>query len=180
MRARRGLVLAALAVLLLAALAALLLAARPRPAPPADLARSFADAVSLLNRRQYGAAAVEWHKVLRLAPQLPEAHVNMGFTMIGLARYAVARDFFGVALELNKNQNNAYFGLALALDGLGDRAGALGAMRTYVHRSRGADPYRRRAEAAIWEWQAAQAGAAAIPENGNRGPRTPIAGNTAD
>lgn len=176
MRARRALALAALAALLLAAPAALLPAARPAPA---GLARSFADAVRLLDRRDYGAAALAWHKVLQRAPQLPEAHVNMGFTMIGLERYALARDFFGVALELNKNQNNAYFGLALALDGLGERAGALGAMRTYVHRSRGDDPYRRRAEAAIWEWQAAPAGGP-IPESGNGGRDAPIVGKAAD
>lgn len=180
MRARRALLLALLALLLLAALAALVPAARPRPAPQAELARRFADAVTLLNRREYGAAALAWNQVLQLAPRLPEARVNMGFAMIGLERYALARDAFGMALELNRNQVNAYFGLALALDGLGDHAGALGAMRTYVHRSRGDDPYRRRAEAAIWEWEAARAPAGIIPDNENRAGHSPIPGKAPD
>jgi tetratricopeptide (TPR) repeat protein len=140
-----------------------------------EIARRFGHGVALLNARQYQEAASEWHRVLELAPQLPEAHVNMGFCMIGLERFAMARDFFGVAIDLNKQQHNAYFGLAVALEGLGDRAGALGAMRSYVHLSKGEDRYRRKAEAAIWTWEserAAQAGGAGqaqskpIPENG--------------
>jgi tetratricopeptide (TPR) repeat protein len=142
-----------------------------------EIASRFARGVALLNARQYQEAASEWHRVLELAPQLPEAHVNMGFTMIGLQRHAIARDFFGVAIDLNKQQLNAYFGLAVALDGLGDRAGALGAMRSYVHLSKGEDRYRPKAQAAIRAWEAelaatragaaVQAGGGPIPETGN-------------
>ncbi len=122
--------------------------------------------MQLLNHRQYEPAAAAWHKVLALAPRLPEAHVNMGFTMIGLQRYPMARDFFASAIELNSGQTNAYFGLALAQDALGDRPGALGAMRSYVHLARADDPFRRRANAAIWEWETERA--AQITEIGNQ------------
>lgn len=135
----------------------------PQPQPAAqeaagraaEVARRFSDGTALLNARHYRQAAAELHRVLELAPRLADAHVNMGYAMIGLERHAVARDFFGSAIDLNRNQRNAYYGLALALEGLGDLEGALGAMRSYVHLARGEDPYLRRARAAIWEWEAA-------------------------
>jgi len=117
-----------------------------------SLADSQSAGTALLNARHYRQAAAELHRVLELAPRLADAHVNMGYAMIGLERHAVARDFFGSAIDLNRNQRNAYFGLALALEGLGDLEGALGAMRSYVHLARGEDPYLRRGRAAIWEW----------------------------
>lgn len=142
-----------------------------------EVAQRFAQGAALLNARRYQEAAAQLHRVLELAPQLPEAHVNMGFAMLGLQRYGVARDFFGVAIDLQRNQNNAYFGLALALEGLRDLPGALGAMRSYVHLSPADDPYRRKANAALGEWSAALARARAgsgaervampIPRTGN-------------
>ena len=35
--------------------------------------------------------------------------------------------------------------------------GAVGAMRTYVHLTKPNDPYLRKAQAALWEWEAALA-----------------------
>lgn len=119
-----------------------------------ELDRRFAQGVTLLNSRQYEAAASELHRVLELAPKMPEAHVNMGYAMIGVQRYPMARDFFTSAIELNTLQLNAYYGLALALEGLKDMPGALGAMRSYVHLSKPDDPYLVKANAAIWEWEA--------------------------
>lgn len=144
-----------------------------------EVAQRFAEGAALLNARQYEAAASQLYRVLELAPQLPEAHVNMGFAMIGLARPGAAKDFFSVAIELNRNQNNAYFGLALALAGLRDLPGALGAMRSYVHLSKSDDAYRRQAGAAIREWEAAlgqrsERLAMPLPENGNKPLAYPI------
>ena len=127
--------------------------------------------VTLLNAKQFEAAASELHRVLELAPQMPEAHVNMGFAMIGVQRYAMARDFFNVAIDLNKHQLNAYYGLAVALEGLRDLPGALGAMRSYVHLSKADDVYQRKANAAIWEWEAELQKA-----QGNNGEKSAIAG----
>ena len=118
-----------------------------------EIDRRFSLGAALLNAKQYDAAARELHRVLELAPQMPEAHANMGFAMIGLQRYDLARDFFDGAIALRRDQLNAYFGLAVALEGLHDLPGALGAMRTYVHLSNADDPYVRKANAAIWEWE---------------------------
>ncbi len=147
-----------------------------------EVQRRCTEGVALLNAKQYEAAASELHRVLALAPKMPEAHVNMGFAMIGLQQYAMARDFFDAAIELRTTQMNAYYGLAVALEGLGDLPGALGAMRTYVHRGQADDPFLRKANAAIWEWEDQIAKSrinnppqtAAIPENGKGGIRYPI------
>lgn len=147
-----------------------------------EVAREFAEGVRLLAAKDYQAAASALHRVLELAPKMPEAHVNMGFAMIGLQKYEIARDFFEAAVALRTTQMNAYYGLAVALEGIGDTEGALGAMRTYVHRTDPGDPFVRKANAAIWEWEAALAKnrasqtppTAAIPENGKAGIRYPI------
>lgn len=146
-----------------------------------EIDREFADGVRLLNARQYQAAASALHRVLELAPQMPEAHVNMGFAMIGLDKPALARDFFEAAISLRTTQMNAYYGLAIALEATGDVEGAMGAMRTYVHRSQADDPFVRKANAAIWEWEeqiakkrSSTPQTSAIPESGKSGIRYPI------
>lgn len=120
----------------------------------AEIKLRFEQGVAMLNAREYEHALTAFHRVLQLAPNLTEAHVNTGFALIGLKRYAIARDFFESAIELRKDQVNAYYGLAVALEGLNDIPGALGAMRTYVHLAPAGDAYLKRAEAAVWEWEA--------------------------
>ncbi|MCB1917526.1 MAG: tetratricopeptide repeat protein [Rhodocyclaceae bacterium] len=119
-----------------------------------ELEQRFRQGVVMLHARRFDEAAQAFHRVLQLAPRLPEAHVNMGFSLVGLAQWPAAHDFFATAIELNPEQANAYYGLAVALEGLEDLPGAIGAMRTYIHRSAAEDPYRRKAESAIWEWRA--------------------------
>ncbi|MHB8166875.1 MAG: tetratricopeptide repeat protein [Sulfuricella sp.] len=120
-----------------------------------EIDRQFAEGVAQLNAKQYDAAASSFHRVLELAPEMPEAHVNMGYAMIGLKRYDIARDFFEAATNIRPAQINAYYGLAEALEGLNDLEGALGAMRSYIHRSRPDDPYIIKARSAVWEWETA-------------------------
>jgi tetratricopeptide (TPR) repeat protein len=119
----------------------------------AEVDRRFAKGVALLTAQQYELAASEFHRVLELAPQMPEAHVNMGFAMIGEQRFAISKDFFEVAIDLNKNQNNAYYGLAEALEGLRDFPGAIGAMRTYLHLNKVDNAYTVKASASIRKWE---------------------------
>jgi cytochrome c oxidase subunit 1 len=119
----------------------------------AEIRVRFEQAVLMLHAKQYEHAATALHRVLELDPGIPEAHANMGFAMIGLQRYAVARDFFLSATELQPMQANAYYGLAEALEALGDIPGALGAMRTYLHLAPADDAFRRKAQSAIWEWE---------------------------
>lgn len=107
----------------------------------------------MLQMRQYDYALTAFHQVLKLAPELPEAHVNMGFALIGLERWRDAVSFFETAIELRRDQMNAYYGLAIALQAQGDLPGAIGAMQTYVHRAKQDDPFRDSAEAALARWR---------------------------
>ena len=132
-------------------------------APHADeVKRRFNQAVVMLHARQYEHAATALHRVLVLAPQMPEAHVNMGFALLGLKRVNEARDFFEGATALKPDQANAYYGLALAYEASGDVAMATGAMRSYLHLARDERAeHLSRARAALWEWDATRSGAAA-------------------
>jgi tetratricopeptide (TPR) repeat protein len=125
------------------------------------MARRFRQGVLMLHAREYEHAAVAFQQVLDLQPRLPEAQVNMGFALLGLGRVDLARDFFRVALDLRPTQRNAYYGLAESLEALGDRPGAIGAMRTFVHLSPADAPFVRKARSALWEWQPARGRAAA-------------------
>ena len=127
------------------------------PAAPAagnELQQRFDTAAELLRTRQYAAAVAALHRVIEVAPQLPEAHVNLGYALLGLQRPALARRAFDRAAALRPQQANAYYGLALASEAEGDLAMALGAMRSYVHLAREEDEaHLRRARAALWEWE---------------------------
>lgn len=141
--------------------------ASPQPADVESLHRAevtqrFNQAVLMLHAHQYEHAATALQRVLALAPQLPEAHVNMGYAMLGLKRPESARGHFDRATALKPDQANAYYGLALAWDATGDRAMATGAMRSYLHLARQESPeHLARARAALWEWDAARRPAAA-------------------
>ena len=129
-------------------------ASAPRPHED-EIRRRFQQGVVMLHAKDYDHAITAFHQVLKFAPDMPEAHVNMGYALVGLGHFAQARDFFESATALRPQQVNAYYGLAVALEGLGDKRGAIGAMRTYVHLSAKDDPYRRKGEAALWEWETA-------------------------
>lgn len=131
-----------------------------------EISERFTQGTAMLHAKRYDHALTAFHRVLELDPALPEAHVNAGFALLGLGRHEAARGFFAAAIELRPSQVNAYYGLALALAKLDDPAGARGAMRTYVHLAPRDDPYRRKAEAALWEWEASKE--AALPQ-GRRG-----------
>jgi len=119
----------------------------------AELKQRFEQAVVMLHAKQYEHAVTALHRVLELAPRLPEAHVNMGFALIGLQQHEAARGFFEAAIDLHPQQANAYYGLALVAEQQQDWEVALGAMRTYLHFAPPSDPHASRARAALWEWQ---------------------------
>lgn len=119
-----------------------------------ELRQRFEQATVMLHARQYEHALTALHRVLELAPRMPEAHVNMGFALIGLRKHEAARGFFAAATELNPRQANAYYGMAIADEARGDYEAALGGMRTYLHLSPpGDEAHAARARAAIWEWE---------------------------
>jgi tetratricopeptide (TPR) repeat protein len=133
---------------------AALQAAPATPRGDTRLRSQFDTAVLLLHARQFEPAAAGFARVLELAPRLPEAHVNLGFAQLGQQRPGPARTTFENAVGLNPAQANAYYGLAMAHEGLGDLELALGAMRTYLHLARAEnESHLRRARAAIWEWE---------------------------
>ncbi len=118
------------------------------------LRAQFDQAAVLLQARRHGEALTVLHRVLQLQPRLPEAHVNLGYALLGLQRAAAARQAFRTAIDLRPQQANAYYGLAIAEEQAGDLPAALGAMRSYLHLSRTDDAHRARARAALWEWEA--------------------------
>lgn len=118
----------------------------------AEIDLRFQQGVVMLHAKRYDEAVTAFHRVLALSPRLVDAHVNMGYALLGLRRDGAARDFFMTAIDLRPYQGNAYWGLATALENLGDIPGALGAMRTYIHLAPADDPFVRRARAALWEW----------------------------
>lgn len=166
---RRAAALLTLAVVLMGGLWLDQRGAAPPPEPAAarmphqsEVTRRFNQAVVMLHAKQYEHAVTALQRVLALAPQLPEAHVNMGYALLGLKRPELARRFFDTATGLKPDQANAYYGLALAWEAQGDRAMATGAMRSYLHLARAESPeHLARARAALWEWQASRGDAAA-------------------
>lgn len=120
----------------------------------AEVDRRFKEGVRMLQAKQYQPALAAFHRVLELAPEMPEAHVNTGFALLGMGDFKGAADFFDGATTLNPNQLNAYYGLGEALVGLGNLQGALQAMEAYVHLAPPSDPFRRKAESAAWEIRA--------------------------
>ena len=131
-----------------------------------EIKQRFDQGVVMLHAKQYEHALTAFHRVLELSPEMPEAHVNTGYALLGLKKYEAARDFFESATALRPNQVNAYYGMAVALEALGDKPGAIGAMRTYVHLSKPEDPYVRKAQAALWEWETAAEAERKAPAKG--------------
>lgn len=114
----------------------------------------FQQAVTMLHAKRYEYAVTALERIIKIRPDMPEAHVNMGYALLGLKQYKAAYDSFDSATVLRPMQANAYYGMAEALYELGDLEGAMGAMRSYIHLSAPDDPYVRRARAALWEWEA--------------------------
>lgn len=113
----------------------------------------FRQGVAMLHARQYDHALTAFYRVLQLAPDMPETHANIGFALLGKQQFDAAAESFDRATTLRPDQLNGYYGMAVALEGLGQQRAAVEAMRAYLHRAPADDPYRAKAEAAVWEWQ---------------------------
>lgn len=132
-----------------------------------ELRSRFDQAVVMLHARQYEHAATALYRVLELSPAMPEAHINLGYAMLGLKRGDAARGYFLAAIDLRPGLANAYYGLAMAEEQRADLPAALGGMRSYLHLARADAAHNVRARAAIWEWEEAlgrhPSGAASAP-----------------
>ena len=130
-----------------------------------EFASIFQTAVAQMEARDYEKALASWHRALLLDDGIVEVKVNMGFTLFELGNHIQARDFFIAALEQNAYQANAYYGLAIVSEKMGDLEGALGAMRSFIHLAGDEqdEKFIRRARSALWEWETALAERAGEP-----------------
>ncbi|MBF0142292.1 MAG: hypothetical protein HQL59_02380 [Magnetococcales bacterium] len=113
----------------------------------------FEQGAAMLHTRQYEYAAVAFHWVLQQEPKIPEAHVNMGFALLGLGQQERAKAFFNSALALRATQANAYYGLALAEEADGNLPEARAAMRVFLHLTPPESPHGERARQYLAQWE---------------------------
>jgi len=116
--------------------------------------QSFQQGVAMLQAGQYDYAVTSLHEVLAIYPALPEAHVNMGYALLGAGEAGAAADFFNSATDLRPSLHNAYYGLALAERDNGNDRAALAAMQAYAHLAGQDERHLPRAKEIIWELQA--------------------------
>jgi tetratricopeptide (TPR) repeat protein len=120
-----------------------------------ELDQIFTTAVGHMQQGEYELAVNLWHQIMLINPAIPEVKVNMGFSLFELGRFETARDFFISAMQQNDFQTNAYYGLAITSEKMGDLEGALGAMKSYIHLAQNEEdqPFIRKARSALWEWE---------------------------
>jgi tetratricopeptide (TPR) repeat protein len=128
-----------------------------------ELDRLFTRAVQHMQRGEHEQALSLWHRLLLINPGIPEIKVNMGYSLYEMGRFSAARDSFISAMDQNAFQANAYYGLAITSERMGDLDGALGAMRSYIHLAGNGENQRfvRKARSALWEWESQLAAKAA-------------------
>lgn len=120
-----------------------------------ELAARFEQGVAMLQLGEYEHAVTAFHRVLVLAPGLPEAHLNMGFALYELKDYQGAQRFFEGAKALAPDFLNVEYGLALSLFAQGKTIEAVHHMATYLSGLKQDDPFRRAAEEKMKQMQAA-------------------------
>lgn len=145
----------------------------PQSAAEQQVMERFQQAIALLHAKRYDYAITALDSVLSIAPDMPEAYVNMGYAFLGLEEFGPARGAFEKALELKLDQVNAYYGLAIAFEGQGEFEAALGAMRSYIHLSPPDDPHLAKARSALWEWEAQLGRIEGVTVAGDDEPRPP-------
>lgn len=119
---------------------------------------AFDQGVMMLHAKEYELAITAFHKVIGLAPEMPEAYNNIGYALLGMQAYQPAQDFFNSALELDQDLVSAYFGLAITYAEQKNYPLAIGAMETYRHRTTDEDPYLQKAYDYLQVWRDAGRG----------------------
>jgi tetratricopeptide (TPR) repeat protein len=125
------------------------LAGHAAQASQSELAQRFGQGVAMMQMGQFEHALTAFHRVLVLEPKLPEAHVNIGFALYELRRYAEAQRFFEGAIALAPKQANGHYGFALARLAQGDPLAAEPAMRRYLELAPDTDGFRPVAESRL-------------------------------
>ena len=120
---------------------------------PTGFSEAFAAGIAFLRQGDAHSAVQAFETARKANPHVPEVYANLGFAYLELNQPAASRAVFEQASAIAPMQVNVYFGLAEALEALGDVEGAMGAMRTYLHLAPADDPFRPRAMSALWEWE---------------------------
>lgn len=113
---------------------------------------AYQHGLAAFRRGDAHAAAMAFETAAQLDPGAADARVNLGFALFELGSLKAARENFEAALTINPQQYNAYYGIAEALEAEGAIEQAAGAMNTFLYYVKPDDPFRRKAEAALWEW----------------------------
>jgi tetratricopeptide (TPR) repeat protein len=88
----------------------------PIPPPPSDEgAALFARALDLQHSGHFAAAIALYEKILALAPELAEAHNNLGVGLAKLGRFAEAEAAYRRAIAIKADYPQACFNLGIAL-----------------------------------------------------------------
>ncbi len=116
------------------------------------VATRFREAVNLQHAGHPARALPIWEEVVDLAPTLPEARVNLGFTLLDLDRPRAAESAFRQAIGLRPGQANAHYGLALALAAQARFTEAQAAMRSFLRHTGPGDPWLARAHKLLEQW----------------------------
>lgn len=111
-----------------------------------EIAARFEQGVAMLQLGEYEHAVTAFHRVLVLAPGLPEAHLNMGFALYELRDYQGAQRVFEGAKALAPDFLNVEYGLAVSLFAQGKTIEAVHHMATYLGSLKKDDPFRKVAE----------------------------------
>ncbi len=88
-------------------------------APAAEYARHMDRATEAMDQRRYETAALEWGKALRLVPEEPRVHNNLGVTLVHTGKLDEAIAHYREALVLNPKYAEACNNLGEALAGKG-------------------------------------------------------------
>lgn len=113
----------------------------------------FEHGANLLRQGELVRARQALEMLIKIAPKLPQAYVNLGFVLYEQGSAEAALRAFNHAAELNAYQSNAYYGAALAYERLQDIEAAMGQMRSFIHLSQPDNRFLAKARAALWEWE---------------------------
>ncbi|MFQ5563394.1 MAG: redoxin domain-containing protein [Parvularculaceae bacterium] len=125
---------------------------QPEASASAAFVDAFREGIKAFQHGDAHAAMVAFERATKLDPSSADAFANLGFALLEMEAWDEAESSFDRALTLHPEQANAYFGLAEVYEGRGNMKSASDAMLAFLHFSAPDDPFRRRAEAALWEW----------------------------
>lgn len=105
----------------------------------------FRAGLSLMREARLAEAVRAFESSLRLRPDHPNAQTNLGYCLLDLHQLNRARALFAQVSARYPDLSEAQFGLALALEQLGERDAAVSAWRRFLSRAQPGSPWAARA-----------------------------------